>query len=482
MGEAPSPSLSRETDASQQQEVEKAVENVVIIGSGPAGYTAAIYAARANLNPLLITGFQAGGIPGGQLMTTTHVENYPGFPDGILGPELMDRMKAQAVRWGTHLVEADAEQVDLSVRPFRIQTSEAQTIHAQSLILATGASANRLHLPQEERYWSRGISACAICDGATPQFRREELAVVGGGDSACEEAVYLTKYGSHVHLIVRSDRLRASAAMADRVVANPSITVHWNREPVDVKGGGAEGDADWLSAIVLRDRIGGGTEDLPVRGLFYAIGHTPNTGLLQGQIPLDERGYLITKPGRPETELEAVFAAGDVADSEWRQGITAAASGCQAALAAERWLTHHGLAVTVRREEVEPAPAGEPVRTAESDASNYNPEALWQKGAYALRKLYHDSPKPLLVVYTSPSCGPCHVLKPQLKRVLQELEGRAQGVEIDIEADPEIAQQAGVSGTPTVQLFFEKEMKQQWRGVKQRREFRAAIEALIPTN
>jgi thioredoxin reductase (NADPH) len=268
--------------------------------------------------------------------------------------------------------------------------------------------------------------------------------------------------------------------MADRVLANPLITVHWNREPVDVAGGGAAGDAEWLTTLILRDRIGGGSEELPVRGLFYAIGHTPNTSLLQGQIPLDERGYLVTRPGRPETELEAVFAAGDVADSEWRQGITAAASGCQAALAAERWLTHHGLAVTVRREEVEPAPAGEPVRTAESDAANYNPEALWQKGAYALRKLYHDSPRPVLVVYTSPSCGPCHVLKPQLKRVLEELEGRAQGVEINIEADPEIAQQAGVSGTPTVQLFFEKEMKEQWRGVKQRREFRAAIDALIP--
>jgi thioredoxin reductase (NADPH) len=474
MGEAPSQSV--ETDGPQRTPV----ENVVIIGSGPAGYTAAIYAARANLNPLLITGFQAGGIPGGQLMTTTHVENYPGFPDGILGPELMDRMKAQSVRWGTHLVEADADRVDRSVRPFRIHTSEAQTIHAHTLILATGASANRLHLPQEERFWSRGISACAICDGATPQFRREQLAVVGGGDSACEEAVYLTKYGSHVHLIVRGDRLRASAAMADRVLANPAISLHWNRELVDVAGGGAAGDADWLGSIILRDRIGGGTENLPVRGLFYAIGHTPNTSLLQGQIPLDERGYLVTRPGRPETELDGVFAAGDVADAEWRQGITAAASGCQAALAAERWLSHHGLAVTVRREEVEPAPAVEPMRTLESDVDNYNPEALWQKGAYALRKLYHDSPKPLLVVYTSPSCGPCHVLKPQLKRVLQELESRAQGVEIDIEADPEIALQAGVSGTPTVQLFFAKEMKQQWRGVKQRREFRDAIEALTP--
>ncbi|MFM8606202.1 MAG: NAD(P)/FAD-dependent oxidoreductase, partial [Cyanobium sp.] len=218
---------------------EAAVENLVIVGSGPAGYTAAIYAARANLSPLLITGFQDGGIPGGQLMTTTHVENYPGFPDGILGPELMDRCKAQALRWGTRLVEADAEAIDLSQRPYRI-TAEGRTIEAHAVILATGASANRLHLPSEERFWSRGISACAICDGATPQFRSADLAVVGGGDSACEEAVYLTKYGSHVHLIVRGDRLRASAAMADRVLANPAITVHWNRQVADAAGG------DWL--------------------------------------------------------------------------------------------------------------------------------------------------------------------------------------------------------------------------------------------
>jgi thioredoxin reductase (NADPH) len=460
------------------------IENLVVIGSGPAGYTAALYAARANLNPLLITGFQVGGIPGGQLMTTTHVENYPGFPDGILGPELMDRMKAQAVRWGTHLLETDVERVELGERPFRVITTEGQTIHTQALVVATGASANRLGIPQEGRFWSRGISACAICDGATPQFRQEELAVVGGGDSACEEAVYLTKYGSRVHLIVRGDKLRASAAMADRVLANPAIKVHWNREVVDGQGPegaipGPDGEGPWLASITLRDRSSGATEQLAVRGLFYAIGHTPNTALLQGQLELDPRGYLITRPGRPETALDGVFAAGDVADAEWRQGITAAASGCQAALAAERWLTHHNLAVPVQRDSVEPEPAGEPVRTAVSDASNYDPEALWQKGGYALRKLYHDSPKPLLVVYTSPSCGPCHVLKPQLKRVLGELAGQAQGVEIDIEADPEIAQQAGVSGTPTVQLFFDKEMRQQWRGVKQRREFLAAIESLL---
>ena len=461
------------TEATASAATGASVENVVIVGSGPAGYTAAIYAARANLRPVVITGFQDGGIPGGQLMTTTHVENFPGFPDGILGPDLMDRLKAQAVRWGTRLVEADADSIDLSQRPFRIQ-ADGQTITAQSVILATGASANRLGLPSEERFWNAGISACAICDGATPQFRNEELAVVGGGDSACEEAVYLTKYGSRVHLVVRSGQLRASKAMADRVLANPNITVHWNRQIRDCSGG------EWLEAIELvATDDSGGSEQVPVRGLFYAIGHTPNTRLVRGQLEVDSHGYLVTKPGRPETSLEGVFAAGDVADAEWRQGITAAGSGCQAALAAERWLTHHDLAVTVSQDPVDPAEVGEVQRTAVSDEANFDPNALWQKGGYALRKLYHDSEKPLLVVYTSPTCGPCHVLKPQLKRVLDELGGRAQGVEIDIEADQEIAQQAGVSGTPTVQLFFQKELKQQFRGVKQRSEFKAAVEQLL---
>ena len=314
-----------------------AVENLVIVGSGPAGYTAAIYAARANLSPVLVTGFERGGIPGGQLMTTTHVENFPGFPDGVLGPDLMDLMKAQATRWGARLLEADADRIDLSQRPYRIEV-EGEVIATQALIIATGASANRLGLPHEERFWSKGISACAICDGATPQFRNEELAVVGGGDSACEEAVYLTKYGSHVHLLVRSDRLRASAAMSDRVQANPQISVHWNTEVSDVQGD------DWLNSLQLRRRDSGVDEQLAVRGMFYAIGHTPNTELVRNQLDCDQTGYLITKPGRPETSMDGVFAAGDVADGEWRQGVTAAGSGCQAALAAERWLSHHNLA------------------------------------------------------------------------------------------------------------------------------------------
>ena len=449
-----------------------AVENLVIVGSGPAGYTAAIYAARANLSPVLVTGFERGGIPGGQLMTTTHVENFPGFPDGVLGPDLMDLMKAQATRWGARLLEADADRIDLSQRPYRIEV-EGEVIATQALIIATGASANRLGLPHEERFWSKGISACAICDGATPQFRNEELAVVGGGDSACEEAVYLTKYGSHVHLLVRSDRLRASAAMSDRVQANPQISVHWNTEVSDVQGD------DWLNNLRLRRRDSGVDEQLAVRGMFYAIGHTPNTELVRNQLDCDQTGYLITKPGRPETSMDGVFAAGDVADGEWRQGVTAAGSGCQAALAAERWLSHHNLATLVSREQAEPAKAETPQTTVETTEATYDSDALWQKGSYALRKLYHDSSRPLLVVYTSPSCGPCHVLKPQLKRVLDELNGEAQGIEIDIEADQEIAEQAGVNGTPTVQLFFDKQLKQQWRGVKQRSEFLASIRSVL---
>jgi thioredoxin reductase (NADPH) len=285
--------------------------------------------------------------------------------------------------------------------------------------------------------------------------------------------VYLTKYGSHVHLIVRNDKLRASAAMADRVLANSAITVHWNAEVMDVEG------KDWLQELTLRDRRTDVLRQLAVRGLFYAIGHTPNTDRLSGLLELDPKGYIITRAGRPETSRDGVFAAGDVADAEWRQGITAAGSGCQAALAAERWLSHHGLAVTVARDSVEPEPSGTPQRTATSDADNYSVDALWQKGSFALRRLYHESKKPLLVVYTSPTCGPCHVLKPQLKRVLNELEGKAQGVEIDIEADQEIAAQAGITGTPTIQLFIDKELKNTWRGVKQRSEFRQTIEALL---
>jgi thioredoxin reductase (NADPH) len=250
--------------------------------------------------------------------------------------------------------------------------------------------------------------------------------------------------------------------------------VHWNRQV------GGYGGSNWLEELQLNDGDGQPAERLQVRGLFYAIGHTPNTRLVQGQLELDGQGYLITKPGSAETSAPGVFAAGDVADSQWRQAITAAASGCQAALAAERWLSHHDLAVTVERQQVEPAAAQVPGPTERVSENDYQPTALWQGGGYALRRLYHESDRPLLVVYTSPSCGPCHVFKPQLKRVLQELAGQAQGVEINLEEDPEIASQAGVTGTPTVQLFLNKELRQQWRGVQQRSVVKTAIEQVLP--
>ena len=453
-------------------EVNSTIENLVIIGSGPAGYTAAIYASRANLQPLLVTGFSSGGIPGGQLMTTTFVENYPGFPDGVMGPELMDLMKAQAVRWGTKLIESDVSSIDISKRPFEIKTLEGK-IKANSIIIATGASANRLGIKNEEIFWSKGISACAICDGATPQFRDAELAVVGGGDSACEEAVYLTKYGSKVHLIVRSNKLRASAAMADRVLANSKITIHWNTSLIEAIGN------DWLEKIKVKS-LNSKNKDIEVKGLFYAIGHTPNTSFLDKQISIDEKGYIKCNPGRPETSIEGIFAAGDVADSEWRQGVTAAGSGCMAALAAERWLTEKELSITIHREQPEPEKSASLTEEeAETNEETFDFNSQWQKGSYALRKLYHESSKPILVIFSSPSCGPCHVLKPQLKRVINELNGEVQGIEIDIDKDQDIAKQAGINGTPTVQLFKDKLLKREWKGVKQRSEFKEAIKILI---
>ncbi len=449
------------------------IENVVIIGSGPAGYTAAIYAARANLQPLLITGFNSGGIPGGQLMTTTFVENYPGFPDGVMGPELMDLMKAQAVRWGTKLLESDVISIDTKKRPIELNTLEGE-IKTNSVIIATGASANRLGIINEEEFWSKGISACAICDGATPQFRDEELAVVGGGDSACEEAVYLTKYGSKVNLIVRSNKLKASAAMADRVLANSKIKIHWNTSVKEANGN------NWLEKIKVSN-LSSADNEIEVKGLFYAIGHTPNTSFLDNQISIDDRGYIKCLPGRPETSIEGIFAAGDVADSEWRQGVTAAGSGCMAALAAERWLTEKELSKTIKREHLDPEKSDSSINSKEEETNEetFDFNSQWQKGSYALRKLYHESSKPILVIFSSPSCGPCHVLKPQLKRVISELNGEVQGIEIDIDKDHAIAKQAGINGTPTVQLFKDKLLKREWKGVKQRSEFKEAIKLLI---
>ncbi|KAF5474158.1 hypothetical protein F2P56_006084 [Juglans regia] len=324
------------------------VENVVIIGSGPAGYTAAIYAARANLKPVVFEGYQAGGVPGGQLMTTTEVENFPGFPDGISGPDLMDRMKRQAERWGAELFQEDVETIDVKLSPFTVQSSERK-VKCHSVIFATGATAKRLRLPREEEFWSRGISACAICDGASPLFKGQVLAVVGGGDTATEEALYLTKYARHVHLLVRRDHLKASKAMQDRVYNSPNITVHFNTETVDV----VSNTKGQMSGISVRNVDTGAESVLEAKGLFYGIGHLPNSQLLEGQIELDGSGYVLVEEGTAKTSVEGVFAAGDVQDHEWRQAITAAGSGCIAALSVERYLVSNNLLVEFHQEQVE---------------------------------------------------------------------------------------------------------------------------------
>ena len=453
------------------------IENVVIIGSGPAGYTAAIYAARANLKPLMFEGLQAGGVPGGQLMTTTEVENFPGFPEGITGPELMERMRSQAIRWGTECHTEDVVQVDFSQRPFTI-TSTDRTVKTNSVIIATGATAKRLGLPSEKQYWNNGISACGICDGASPIFNGKELIVIGGGDSAAEEAVYLTKYGNKVHLVVRRGELRASKAMQDRVLNHPKVTVHWHTEAIDVYG-----ENNFMTGIKLRNIQTRAESEINANGLFYAIGHQPNTDLFANQIELDDIGYIKVNPGTVATSVSGVYAAGDVQDHEYRQAVSAAGTGCMAALAAERWLAEHNLIVeysqqpqAVQSEEIQTPSAKQATTEADFDlnASSY-------VGGYALRKLFHESDRLIMVKYVSPTCGPCGILSPILSRVVEEYAGKIHFVEIDIVADPEIAQMGQVSGTPTVQFFRDQELLQQVKGVQQKSQYRQLIEQYLPT-
>jgi thioredoxin reductase (NADPH) len=307
-------------------------EKVIIIGSGPAGLTASIYTARANLQPLLFEGFQSGGIPGGQLMITTEIENFPGFPQGILGPQLMANMREQAEKHGTRMIMEDIVDVDLSSRPFKITTMSDEVFTTQSLIIATGATARRLPLDSEKRLWGRGISACATCDGALPVFRNKVLAVLGGGDTAIEEAAHLTKFASKVYLIHRRDELRASKVMQKRAKEHPKIEILWNKVVEEFVG------ETKVEALKLKDVVSGDISMLEVAGVFEAIGHVPNIQFLKGQITTDELGYIKTEPGSTRTNIEGVFAAGDVQDNKYRQAISAAGSGCMAALEVERWL------------------------------------------------------------------------------------------------------------------------------------------------
>lgn len=315
-------------------------ENIVIIGSGPAAWTAAIYAARANLNPLVFEGEPVGTeLPGGQLMLTTDIENFPGFPEAVSGPELMERIKAQAVHHGARIVSELVKSVDFSQRPFRIVPNYSSPVTAHTVIVATGAAAKWIGLESELRLAQAGggVSACAVCDGAMPFYRQKRLAVVGGGDTAMEEAMYLTKFASEVVIVHRRDSFRASKVMANRVLSHPKVRVLWNSRVTDVVG------SDFITGITLEDTVTGATSELEVGGLFVAIGHTPNTRFLEGQLDTTEHGYIKVASWRTATSVDGVFAAGDVIDDYYRQAITSAGTGCMAALEAERWLAHHGI-------------------------------------------------------------------------------------------------------------------------------------------
>jgi thioredoxin reductase (NADPH) len=317
-------------------------EKIVIIGSGPAGWTAALYAARANLNPVVYEGEPSSiMIPGGQLMYTTEVENYPGFPSGIKGPEMMDLFRKQAERFDTRIYTEDIISVDFNSHPFRLTSSENTEVEALAVIIATGARANWLNLPNEQRLAQTGggVSACAICDGALPAYRDKVLAVVGGGDSAIEEGLYLTKFASKVIIVHRRDKLRASPIMQERATTNPKVEFKWNSIVIDVLG------EKLISGVRLQDTVTKEESDLGCGGLFIAIGHTPNTSFLNGQVEMDKKGFIVTpKSWRTATSVEGVFAAGDVMDPYYKQAVSAAGTGCMAALDAERWLAHKGLA------------------------------------------------------------------------------------------------------------------------------------------
>ena len=312
------------------------MRKLIILGSGPAGLTSAIYAARANLEPLLFEGFQSGGQPGGQLMTTTDVENFPGFPEGIMGPDLMEAMRKQAVRFGTEIVTRDIDRVDFSQKPLRLWSGN-QDYQAHALILATGASAKLLDLPSAKVFWQKGVSACATCDGALPPFRNQVMAVVGGGDTAIEEAVFLTRFGSKVALIHRRDQFRASKIMQAKAMNHPKIEVIFDTVVDEVIG------TEFVTALKLKNVKTNAISEYPCRALFLAIGHLPNTKFLGGAVGLDDKGYISVRHPTTYTSVAGVFACGDVIDPHYRQAITSAGSGCAAALDAERWLADQGL-------------------------------------------------------------------------------------------------------------------------------------------
>ncbi len=314
------------------------MEKVIIIGSGPAGYTAALYTARADMNPLVLEGeLSADILPGGQLMTTTEVENYPGYPDGVTGPQMMEDFKKQCGRFGTRFEYKTVTKVDFSGHPLKVWAGD-DAYEAAAVIIATGATAKYLGLESEEKFKNFGVSACATCDGALPRFRDKPLVVVGGGDTAMEEALFLAQFASMVHIIHRRDEFRASQIMADRALAHDKITVHWFSVVDEVLGT----EADGVTGVRIKNVQTDETTEIPCAGYFSAIGHKPNTDIFEGVLDMADTGYLITKPDSTNTNVEGVFAAGDVQDSVYRQAITAAGSGCMAAIDATRWLEARG--------------------------------------------------------------------------------------------------------------------------------------------
>ncbi len=312
------------------------MENVIIIGSGPAGYTAALYTARGNLAPLVLAGDPMMGaqfLPGGQLMTTTEVENYPGYPKGVTGPAMMDDLREQCERFGARVQNKTVTKVDFSNRPFTVWC-DTEKFEAKAIIIATGAVAKYLGLPSEEKFMNMGVSACATCDGALPRFRNKPVVVVGGGDTAMEEALFLTNYASKVHIVHRRDKFRASSIMAERALKNPKISPEWDSAIDEVLGN----DYTGVTGARLKNLKTGATREIAATGYFAAIGHKPNTGLFAGMLDMNETGYLVTKPDSTYTNIPGVFAAGDVQDHVYRQAITAAGSGCMAAIDSQRWL------------------------------------------------------------------------------------------------------------------------------------------------
>lgn len=323
------------------EDLRQKTHKVIIVGSGPAAHTAAIYTGRALLEPLIFEGEMAAGVAaGGQLTTTTDVENFPGFPEGIMGPDLMNNMRQQSINCGAQILTRTVDSIDLSRRPFILTTRDGE-YKADTLIIATGATAKRLGAAGEETYWQKGVSACAVCDGALPMFRNKPLIVIGGGDSACEEADYLAKYASEVILLVRRNEMRASKVMQQRVENNPKIKIEWETTLAEIKGENFVSSVDVMNVNTKQIR------NIPANGVFYAIGHKPNTDFLNKQLELDSEGYLILEPGSSRTKIEGVFACGDVADKIYRQAITAAGTGCMAGLEAERYLSHIAVEQTV---------------------------------------------------------------------------------------------------------------------------------------